>query len=194
MNPAEMIADWTEVVLVNKRSWTMRLSVRKFLKQPFWTTARLTHFTKLSSWKQSLSFTYYTRIHRVAVEFLRNRARSNLGITIPVQNKSQDMLKSSEPIFIVHFPSHISYFHHVCFKEWTFVIFLHLQFQVSLDLWAPQCGLYFPESLCIFSRQAYLQVLLQFQPFSNAGKNSQGQRKIRRYINKNTDFFLSKLS
>ena len=77
MNPAEMIADWTEVVLVNKRSWTVRLSVRKFLKQPFWTTARLTHFTKLSSWKQSLSFTYHTRIHRVAVEFLRNRARSN---------------------------------------------------------------------------------------------------------------------
>ena len=81
-----MIADWTEVVLVNKRSWTVRLSYASFYSSPF--ERSLTHFTKLSSWKQSVSIIYYTRIHRVAVEFLRNIVRSNLGLTNPIQNKS----------------------------------------------------------------------------------------------------------
>ena len=90
-----MIADWTEVVLVNKRSWTVRLSYASFYSSPLeWS---LTHFAKLSSWKQSVSIIYYTRIHRVAVEFLRNIARSNFRPYDPFKT-SQDMLKSLEPI------------------------------------------------------------------------------------------------
>ena len=156
-----MIADWTEVVLVNKRSWTVRLSYASFYSSPLeWS---LTHFAKLSSWKQSVSIIYYTRIHRVAVEFLRNIARSNFRPYNSFQNKSgyAEVIGTNFLSFIF---DHTSTFPLPFYHGMNICHLSSYPVSSKLGSLGPAMWSIFPRiTLHFFTVGAYLQVLLQFQ-------------------------------
>ena len=132
----------------------------------------------------------------MAVEFLRNIARSNFRPYDSCSKQVRICWTHWNQFLTVHFPSQIIFpFHHVCFLEWTFFYLSSSPVSSKLGSMGPTMWSIFPSiTLHFFTAGAYLQVLLQFQSFSSTGKDSLERRKIRRYIDTNTDFFFFRQS
>ena len=164
-----------------------------------WTSLRIANgfeenkFKHSPIWDAKQSFPIITRIHQLAVEFLRNIARSNFRPYDSCSKQVRICWTHWNQFLTVHFPSQIIFpFHHVCFLEWTFFYLSSSPVSSKLGSMGPTMWSIFPSiTLHFFTAGAYLQVLLQFQSFSSTGKDSLERRKIRRYIDTNTNFFFS---